>query len=192
MLDYYRENLNAITRKIHGKDQVVTVIAAIRMMLDTHRKSLSGYHKYAQTEESLPIFEHYLITQTQGIIMKQVRYLGTLESLLMLIEEEISDAAEREIYDNLIRSQLTTYEAKFIFFQCLASKPIGKFQRLIHTSKLLDERIGDMDISKPILRVYAKYQDYSYEKRKNKYFKPYKLRFIRKLRAKIDDEKTSP
>lgn len=186
LLDFYQRNLNAITIVDHDSisDERYEGIGALNFLQKKLVSSMQAYNEYLQEEETKPIYEYYLFVEIQKILIRQSRYLGTLESILTLIDEELESDAERDIYWRVLASQLTVCELKYIFYQCLVAPKGSRLRGLIHKSNLMEYRFSETNISKTHSGIYEKIHGVSLKRGKSEAVLPYDRKEIRNIRKK--------
>ncbi|MBY7786906.1 hypothetical protein KW410_12040 [Vibrio fluvialis] len=150
ILDFYRTNLNEIA--ITAEQEKLTGIAVLSHQL----RKFQAINKLPKgdsfnDDESERVFEKINYT-----LVHQSRYLGTLESLLLLVTKDINNFDERRFYIKLIASQLTVHEVKYIFYRCLFMNTDSDLVKLMYESKLLQFRIDDSDIPRQYINLYNK------------------------------------
>lgn len=101
------------------------------------------------------VYEFQLLIEIQKVLQRQARYLGTLEALLALIDRDLQEP-ERFPYWEIVASQLTSVEAKYIFYCCLVAQPGDRLRELLHSSKLLRERIEQANLSRTHIDLYER------------------------------------
>ena len=150
LLDFYRNNLNEIA--ITDEKGKLTGIAALSHQLRKFQNVIKPPAGCSFNDaESEKLFEKINYT-----LVPQSRYLGTLESLLLLVNKDIGDIDDKNFYIKLIASQLTVHEVKYIFYRCLSMSTDSGLVKLMYDSKFLQFRIDDSDIPRQYINLYNK------------------------------------
>lgn len=183
LLDFYQRNLNAIIITDHEVECGTKHqgIGALNFLLKKLVASMLPYNEYLKDAETKLIYEYYLFVEVQKILIKQARYLGTLESILVLIDEELETDNERNIYWRILVSQLTVFELKYLFYQCLVAPKDSKLRELIHKSNLMDYRLSETNISKTHEQIYERIHGIAINRTKSKPVLPYSRKEIRRI-----------
>lgn len=147
LLDYYKGNLSNVVVYDKEKKESITGVSALKYLLDKFSEKQRSYdNNYnLEDEDSIKILEYHLFVDTQQILMKQGRYLRTLKSLLYLVEE--SSIVNKKVYWEIIESQLTVHEVKYIFYHALIDSN-GSLGRLVKCRKLIKKRAPTSGIAK--------------------------------------------
>lgn len=186
LLDFYQRNLNAITIVDHDSEGAVKHegVGALNFLQKKLVSSMQTYNEYLHEEETKPVYEYYLFVEIQKILIRQSRYLGTLEAILSLVDEELESDEERDIYWRILASQLTVFEIKYIFYQCLVAPKGSRLRALIHRSNLMNYRFSETNISKTQAAIYEKIHKIQLGKRKSEAVLPYDRKEIRNIMKK--------
>jgi len=73
---------------------------------------------------------------------RQARYVETLNSILILIEKDCFSPEKREHYLNILSSQFTTYEIKYLFYQAFLNPNYEVLRNTLSTSPSFQERFS--------------------------------------------------
>ncbi|WP_318484867.1 putative phage abortive infection protein [Photobacterium leiognathi] len=153
LLDYYKDNLSQVV--IYDKENKINIsgVSALKYLLDKFSEKQREYKQYynPNDEQLMKVFEYHLFIDIQQILMKQGRYLRTLQSLLSLVEERLEDS--KELYWDIIESQLTVHEVKYIFYHTLINCDEG-LGRLVKCSGLIESRAPTSGLPKTHLYVF--------------------------------------
>lgn len=184
LLDFYQRNLNAIVITDHESNcgEKHQGIGALNFLLKKLVSSMRPYNEYLKEDKSKKIYEYYLFVEIQKILIRQSRYLGTLESILSLIDEELESDEERDIYWRILVSQLTVIELKYIFYRCLVAPEGSKLRQLAHKSKMMEYRFSETNISKTHALIYEKIHGIAFKREKSTPVLPYTRKEIRNIR----------
>lgn len=121
LLRYYKENLTElmiVDNDSHQRYQGIEALIFLQKRLVESQKEYQVYY-VPDDEESLTVFEFFLCINIRRVLLRQARYLETFNSLLLMIDEDLGEAGEKQRYWNVIESQLTAHELKYIFYQAL-------------------------------------------------------------------------
>lgn len=154
LLDFYKENLNDITNcndersNLKGIGVLSDQIKKISPVIINYAKNYSSGNDSNETNEQL------LFSGINRNLVHQSRYLGTLESILYLIINELEKKAERYFYLKILTSQLTIHEVRYVFYRCLVSKTESSLVSLINDSKVIESRISESGINGRLIDLY--------------------------------------
>ncbi|MEZ8237359.1 putative phage abortive infection protein [Vibrio splendidus] len=153
LLDYYKDNLSQVVVFDKESNQQITGVSALKYLLDKFSEKQREYKHYynPHDDQLMKVFEYHLFIDIQQILMKQGRYLRTLQSLLALVEERTKD--DKSLYWNIIESQLTVHEVKYIFYHTLVNSDEG-LGRLIKCSGLIESRAPSSGLPKTHLYIF--------------------------------------
>ncbi|MUK42436.1 hypothetical protein GNP61_12830 [Aliivibrio fischeri] len=153
LLDYYKDNLSQVVVFDKESNQNISGVSALKYLLDKFSEKQQEYKHYynPHDEQLMKVFEYHLFMDIQQILMKQGRYLRTLESLLALVEKRLED--DKNLYWNIIESQLTVHEVKYIFYHTLINCDEGLGQ-LVKCSGLIESRAPTSGLPKTHLYVF--------------------------------------
>jgi len=182
LLDFYKANLNEINITDHEEKKIHNGIGGLAYLLKKTSYANRKYIHFLDTEEGESLYNYYMYKELQKILMPQSRYLGTIESLLTLIQQELKSDSERLFYLKILVSQFTVHELKYIFYQCLVAPSANSLRDLIHDTKLLEFRIRECNISITLINFYSEMHGVEFPHGKVKVELPYTRAEIRKLR----------
>lgn len=188
LLDFYQRNLNAIGITNHETNEQFKGIDAIAYLQRKLTISMSNFQHYLSEEDTKQIYEYYLFVEIQKILIRQSRYLGTLESILNLIDDDIESDYEKEVYWRILCSQITAIEIKYIFYQCLVAPEGNNLRSLIQNAKLFEFHATGLSINKSLSKIYEKAHGIKYTKNSSKPILPYSRNEIRKIKHKHRDK----
>jgi len=153
LIDYYKDNLSQVVVLDKKNNQQITGVSALIYLLERFSEKQREYKHYYNPHDTnlMKVFEYHLFIDIQHILMKQGRYLRTLQSLLSLVEEQAHD--NKELYWEIIESQLTVHEVKYIFYHTLIDSD-GGLGRLVKCSRLIEKRAPNSGLPKTHLYVF--------------------------------------
>ncbi len=184
LLDFYQRNLNAISITNHENGDNYLGVSALNYLQKKLTQAMTPYNTYLLEKNSRKVYEYYLFIEIQKILIRQSRYLGTLESILSLIDAEIKTHEERIIYWKILASQITSNELKYIFYQCLVAPKGNRLRELIHSSNILRFRASELNLSVSLASIYEKTHGVSLQREKSTPVLPYSRDEIRRIRKK--------
>lgn len=191
LLDFHQRNLNAISIK---QEESTSSETALQPGIDTLNRLLKklttateSHLFYLKNKNTAALYEQQLFMNIQSILTPQARYLGTLENLFLLIENELEDPSERKLYWKIIISQLTSIEKKYIFFQCLVAPPKNLIRELIHRSGFFSDLFSGAHLKTRHHKLYEKMHGIKYLKPHLYSAKPYSQAEINEIRIKHGD-----
>lgn len=156
LLDFYKENLNDIT-DYNSNDSKLKGIGVLSDQIRKIVPAISQYSgSYSLDYDIEDLNAQLLFSEINKNIIHQSRYLGTLESILYLIMNELENKRDRHFYLKILTSQLTIHEVKYIFYRCLVSKTHSAFVKLINDSRLIESRISESRINGRLIDLYNK------------------------------------
>lgn len=184
LLDFYKKNLNEISITDNDEGKTYNGIGGLTYLLSKLSLENQKHLPYLREKETEKIYKYYMYKEVVRILMPQARYLGTIESILTLIQNDIYLDVDRKFYIKLLASQLTVHEVKYLFYQCLVAPSSSPLRDLIHETKLLEMRIREANISKTLLNLYFDMHGVKLPHGKDKPTLPYTRAEIRKIRKK--------
>jgi hypothetical protein len=116
---------------------------------------MKEHEKWLLTPNGRNIYEQLLHKATRNL-PTQARYLGTLETLLELIERDMSTPQARTPYWDILAQQLTSGEAKYLLFLGLRGKQPDKLSCLISQSEPLLARMAALSVTGPQRALYKR------------------------------------
>jgi hypothetical protein len=182
LLDFYQRNLNSIKIKEPESIIVHEGVGAFGFLLKRLAKVMEPFEKYLEDASTFEVYDYYFFVEIQKVLMKQARYLGTLESILTIIDQDLETDKEKEIYWKILSSQLTSYEFRYIVCQCLVAPENNKLRDLIHRSNIFELRSGDVRFSRVLMRIYLKTHNYEIKREKSTPTLPYTRNEVRNIK----------
>jgi len=187
LLGYYRQNLDDIRIVDHKTGTIYNGVGGLTFLIKKLHTTLQRYSHYLDTQdpEDHKVYYFKLFMETQRILSRQTRYLGTLECLLEQIEHELPSYATRLQYWRILMSQLTIFEVKYIFYICLVAPANDNLRDLIHRSELSRHRILESTINHHHLAFYQQLHGVTLEHNKPVLLMPYDKTDLRRIRKRL-------
>jgi hypothetical protein len=182
LLDFYQRNLNSISITNHENGENYQGVSALNYLQKKLTKAMNPYVTYLHEKDSRKVYEYYLFVEIQKILVRQSRYLGTLESILSLIEIGIESNDEKNTYWRVLASQITSNELKYIFYQCLVAPKGNRLRELVHSSNILVIRASELNLSVSLASIYEKAHGISLRREKSTPVLPYSRGEVRRIR----------
>jgi hypothetical protein len=152
LLEFYSRNLNEI-KMTDPQGNELSGVGVLSYVLQKFKSSTEQYNDYIV--EHPDIYKLGVLEEIQKSLVHQSRYIGTIESILSLVENDIgAEKEEAEFYIKLTASQLTVHEVKYIFFRCLVSSTESLLVKLVCKSQLLTYRINELDLNETIVNYF--------------------------------------
>jgi len=96
----------------------------------------------AETPQEQEDYTYHLYMLCHSNLPQQARYMETLGSLLMLIEKDCYATSRREYYLNILSSQFTTHEVKYLFYQAFLNPNYTTLRSTLKNSLSFQERFS--------------------------------------------------
>jgi hypothetical protein len=191
LLDYYRQNLNDIKIIDHRTGTAHDGVAALIFLIRKLHGAMQRYSPFLDTPdpEDKKVYFFKLFLETQRILSRQTRYLGTLECLLEQIENELPTVGARLPYWRILMSQLTIFEVKYIFYSCLVAPENDNLRNLIHRSELSRHRIIEGTINHHHLEFYQQLHGLELVHSKPQVIMPYDKHELRRIRKRLNQQR---
>jgi hypothetical protein len=188
LLDYYRKNLDDIKIIDHKADLRHDGVAALMFVIRKLNAAMQRYSPFLGTgdPDDLKVYYFKLYVETQRILSRQTRYLGTLECLLEHIEHELPTYEARQPYWRILMSQLTIFEVKYIFYICLVAPAGDNLRELVHRSDLARHRIIESTINHHHLDFYQQLHGMQLVHNKPTMLMPYAADELRRIRKRLN------
>jgi hypothetical protein len=183
LLDLYRENLSNI--RIVVDQEPYVGIDALSFTCKRLNQTMQKYAPLLEVEEQRPLYEVQLFIEVQKQLSRQARYLGTLRAILELIERDLKHDDERAPYWDIVASQITSAEAKYIFFCCLVSEEGNRLRELMHSSDLLRLRIRHSNMSTTHRELYKRVHGVEIAKAPTTLVMPHGRKEMKSLRKRL-------
>lgn len=185
LLELYRKNFEDIRIFDKADNFSYEGINALSYTCKKINESMQKYSRFLEVEDGRMIYEVQLFIEVQKLLHKQARYLGTLQNILELIERDLSTEIERVPYWDIIASQITSAEAKYIFYCCLVSEKESKLLRLMHRSGMIGKRIGTSSLSNTHRALYQRIHGVEIPRARTQLVTPYPRSEFRKLKKRV-------
>lgn len=187
LLDYYRLNLDDIKITDHKTGTRHDGVAALMFLIRKLNTAMQRYSPFLDTgdPEDRKVYYFKLFVETQRILSRQTRYLGTLECLLEQIEHELPTYEARLPYWRILMSQLTIFEVKYIFYSCLVAPANDGLRELVHRSELARHRIIESTINHHHLEFYQQLHGIELTHNKPTLLMPYPSDELRRIRKRL-------
>lgn len=156
LLDLYRKNLEDLRIFDISSGTNYHAIDALSFICKQLNETMQKYSRFLEVEDRRAIYESQLFIEVQKLIRRQARYLGTLQSLLDLIDRDLPNDKEREPYWNIVANQLTSHEARYLFYCCLVADKQDPLLLLMHKSKMIEERLRNGSVSSTHQALYER------------------------------------
>ncbi|KIO37863.1 hypothetical protein DB48_03110 [Shewanella sp. cp20] len=187
LLDFHKRNLSELSVYSDEKSERLKGIDALSFLLGRLKKSYSsyGFQGFKDTTEDEKIEMSYaLFVEVQTTLVRQSRYLETITSIFTLIDTQLEKQSEKEVYLDLFASQLTVYELKYIFYQCLVSTPEDSLREYVHNASLYSDRGQDIGVSNTHRDIYKFIHKIEIPRSKSKFHVPFDRKKIRNIKKK--------
>lgn len=183
LLDLYRDNLASV--RVTDGTEALEGIDALSYICKRLNVAMQNYLHLLKSEDQRPLYEVQLFIEIQKLLIRQARYLGTLRSILELIQRDLKDDVEREPYWEIVASQITSAEAKYIFYCCLVSEKDDRLRQLLHVSNLITHRIRYTNLSTTHRELYNRIHGVEIKKVKISLILPHDKKTMKLLRKQI-------
>ena len=175
MLALYKENLRELSIRPHdGDSNRIFGIDALRFLITKFDKAWGKHklHKFPIEENERNEYLYILASTIQSVFVRQTRYVETLSSILVLIEDESVLSDRKETYWRVLASQLTAYEIKYLFYQALIAPEFTQLRNMMLQSKVLQERLARLNISDPHRKSFEAIWNITLPKKLNQFTSP--------------------
>lgn len=188
MLVLYKENLRELSIRPHDKDsQRIFGIEALHFLITKFEKAWGKHkmHTFPVDEDQRNEYLYLLASTIQSIFVRQTRYVETLSSILVLIEDECVPSDKKETYWRVLASQLTAYEIKYLFYQALIAPDFIPLRNMMFQSKVFQDRLATLNIPDPHRKSFENIWNISLPKQRNQFTSPLSLAQIKSARKLI-------
>lgn len=151
MLGLYKENLRdlSVRRRETGLEQqraygVDALNYLIKKFDEACEKHVIKKFPSEENERHAYIYELYLTIN--ALFYRQTRYVETLSSILVLIDEDCTPIEKKETYWKILASQLTVYEIKYLFYQALVYSDFSALRNMMFNSQIFQDKLIGLDI----------------------------------------------
>ena len=181
LLELYRKNLESVRVIARFSNDVYEGIDALSYSCKRLSEVMKQHNKYLEVENGRFVYEIQLFIAIQKNIIRQARYLGTLQNILELIERDLPTESERAPYWDIVASQITASEAKYIFYCCLVAEKDDPLRVLMHRADMIGGRIKGNNISNSLRTSYQRIHGLELPHHKTKLVTPYSRKELRAL-----------
>ncbi|WFC42280.1 putative phage abortive infection protein [Pseudoxanthomonas sp. SE1] len=188
LLELYRRNLEDIRIVESTTDVQYVGVHALSFICKKLNSTMQKYNRFLESEEDRMVYEVQLFIEVQKLLRRQARYLGTLQNLLELIERDLNTEDDRAPYLEIIASQITSVEAKYIFYCCLVSEENDRFRELMHRSGMISTRIRNGSLSTTHRELYKRIHGVDVARTKTQLVMPYPRKQFRKIKRRAREE----
>jgi len=194
LLGYYRQNLDDIKIIDHKAHTAHDGVAALSYLIKKLNGTMQKYSHFLDTDDpdDKKAYCFKLFLETQRILGRQTRYLGTLECLLEQIEHELPSVEARTPYWRILMSQLTIFEVKYIFYTCLVAPENDNLRLLIQRSELGRHRIIESTINHHHLGFYQEIHGFEMVHNKPRIVMPYDKHELHRIRQRLNQPAVPP
>jgi hypothetical protein len=184
LLSLYRRNLDDIAISDTNTGHLHTGVSALSYICKKLNQVMQKYSSFLELEDQRPLYEIQLFIEIQKLIHRQGRYLGTLRNILELIERDLPNERERIPYWNIIAGQITSNEARYLFYCCLVSADTDPLRELMHRSGLVGSRLQATNLSSTHRALYERVHGIEIPKARTQLVTPYPRNQFRKLKRR--------
>lgn len=145
LLSLYRENLDQLSIKVSANSatriQGIDALSSKQQQFDEKckpQRKISFPAHASESEKDEFIYELY--TLCDSYFRSQSRYMETLNSILLLIQHDCFSPEKKEHYLNILSSQFTTYEIKYLFYQAFINPKYQVLRTTLSTSPSFQAR----------------------------------------------------
>lgn len=189
LLSFYKQNLSDISLFVEDQNKRLIGIEVLSYLLRKLQNSFSKYkfQGYPEDEDEQLEQDYALFLEIQKNLITQSRYVNTVKSIYALIDTQLTTKEEKDVYRDLFASQLTIYEVKYLFYECLILKKDSDLRQYLHEAKLFEVRGHSMTVSNTHKSIYNKYYGITIPRKTTSFQIPIekaKLKKVRKLHYK--------
>lgn len=178
LLELCRRNLEDV-RVIDFEGKAHEGIGALYYYSKKFTDAMKQHSSFLQVDHGQVVYEYHLFVEIQKHIVRQARYLGTLQNILELIERDLPTDQERKPYWDIVSSQITFGEARYIFYCCLVSRNDDQLRPLMERSGLIVRLISGSNISSTLRESYKRAHGVEFIKSPVKLVLPYSLKKLK-------------
>ncbi|MBL0662786.1 putative phage abortive infection protein [Aeromonas caviae] len=195
LLDYHKQNLADLTIKNKEKNEVLKGIDGLAYLLDKLKYNYAsfGFQNYQTSNDELKFEMQYaLYVEVSNTLINQSRYIETIVSIFNVIYSQLDNEQDKNFYLDLLASQLTIHELKYMFYRCLVSKTEMPLVRYAHDSSIFNERGQDIGVPITHRLIYTAIHNYDIVKPKRKFTVPFDRKKIRELKKRTNKNVARP
>lgn len=151
LLGLYRENLaNLSFRALNQAESRIYGIDAIRSRLSEFESACASEPGLSFPTKGALIdkddYTYWLYKNCNHFLARQARYLETLIAIISLVKSECYDSAKAENYLNILSSQFTIYEIKYVFYQSFLNPNYELLRSTMEGSQSFKDRFSTSSI----------------------------------------------
>lgn len=145
LIGLYRENLSQLSIKsdvnLRVRIKGIDALSHLQQKFDEacSAKRLMPFPTSADANGK-DDYVYWLYKTSNAIFFRQTRYTETLNAILSLIDNECFLPERRENYFQILSSQFTVYEVKFLFYQMFLNPDYQRLRDVIATSPSFQDR----------------------------------------------------
>ncbi|WP_143491805.1 MULTISPECIES: putative phage abortive infection protein [unclassified Pseudomonas] len=151
LLTLYKENLShlsirseaAVGERIYGIDALSVLQQKFDEACAAHRMLIFPFNPEGDDQED---YIYLLYKISSAIFFRQTRYTETLNTILSLVEDDCFSPERQEHYLNILSSQFTIYEVKYLFYQAFLNPNYKRLRSIISKSPSFRERFSSSSI----------------------------------------------
>ncbi|WP_133146332.1 hypothetical protein [Vibrio cyclitrophicus] len=192
LLEFRNENLKEISVFIPDQNHRVCGVQALVFLLNKFTENYKNQvtSEYVRSDEhGKLVIEYILFVVIQNSLHRQGRYLGTLKSIYALIDSEIDSFEQKQVYWDLVSSQLTVYETKYLFYSCLVAEEGDELRNYLHQAKFFENRCSFLGVSKTQRKIYEKYHGITLSNSRKVYHLPFEKKELRKIKRTLKESR---
>lgn len=145
ILSLYKDNLDQISLRVEqGSDARIEGVDALiskqRKFEDKCKSELPSNFPINGTPEEKDDYAYQLYRLCNASLPRQARYMETLNTILEIVTHHCFEVERKEYYFNILSSQLTTHEAKYIFYQAFLNPNYKSLRFTLETSTTFSKR----------------------------------------------------
>lgn len=150
MLALYKENLRELSIRPHGSTEPrILGIEALLFLITKFEKAWAKHNfdkKFPSVENERSAYLYVLVATIKAVFVPQTRYVETVSSILVLIEDECPSSDKKEKYWMILASQFTIYEVKYLFYQALVAPEFNLLRNVMLQSQVFQDRVATASI----------------------------------------------
>lgn len=183
MLSLYKENLRDIAIRKEGETRVYGIDALTHLTAKFEQEwNKIGMEFPQHDSQKQGAYLRLLGATVQSVFIRQARYLETLSCILTLIDDECVPAERKHLYWQILTSQLTAHEVKYLFYQSLITADFRPLRDMILQSNSLQQRLATMNIQHGHRKAFELLWKIPLPKKRSPYASPFSTAEIRSLR----------
>jgi hypothetical protein len=161
LLSLYKDNLRELSvTDPENPTQRVCGIDALRFLLARLTAALKEgkWYKWSSDDNEQLLYLYFLEKTVRGYFgnQRQARYVETLKSILVLIDEECVPETRKPLYWQILVAQLTAYEIKYAFYLALVAADLQAIRDVMVRSQAFKERFATVSFPHGHLAAYER------------------------------------